>query len=83
MPKSRATRSPDSFVRLATATSSIPESFWKPGMCRLRVFLPAPTPVVALPPALGLASAVAPKTDARQTARPPRPAGARAPPFAA
>src|SRR5947207_8223682 len=43
MPKSRATRSPDSFVRLATATSSMPESFWKPGMCRLRVFLPAPT----------------------------------------
>src|SRR5437762_12366481 len=43
MPKSRATRSPDSLVRLATATSSMPESFWKPGMCRLRVFLPAPT----------------------------------------
>ena len=43
----------------------------------------APTPVVSLPPALGLVSAVAPKTDAHQTARPPRPAGARAPPSAA
>ena len=43
----------------------------------------APTLVVALPPALGLVSAVAPDTDARQTARPPRPAGARAPPSAA
>src|SRR5712692_9630853 len=43
MPNSRATRSPDSLDRLATATSSTPGSFWKPGMCRLRVFLPAPT----------------------------------------
>src|SRR2546429_5518966 len=43
MPNSRATRSPDSLDRLATAISSTPGSFWKPGMCRLRVFLPAPT----------------------------------------
>src|SRR5437016_6758545 len=43
MPNSRATRSPDSLDRLATATSSTPGRFWKPGMCRLRVFLPAPT----------------------------------------
>jgi hypothetical protein len=43
----------------------------------------APTPVVALPSALDLVSVVTPKTDARQTARPPRPAGARAPPSAA
>src|SRR5712691_11953997 len=43
MPNSRATRSPDSLDRLATATSSTPGSFWKPGICRLRVFLPAPT----------------------------------------
>lgn len=43
----------------------------------------APTPVVALPSALGLVAAITPKTETRQTARPPRPAGARAPPSAA
>jgi hypothetical protein len=43
----------------------------------------ASTPVVALPPALGFVSAVTPKTDAREPVRPPRPAGARAPPSAA
>src|SRR5437867_11031600 len=43
MPNSRATRSPDSLDRLATAASSTTGRFWKPGMCRLRVFLPAPT----------------------------------------
>ena len=42
MPNSFATRSPDSFVRLATATSSTPGSFWNPGMWRVRVLLPAP-----------------------------------------
>src|SRR5712692_1924913 len=43
MPNSFATRSPDSFVRLATAENSMPDSFWNPGMCRSRVFFPAPT----------------------------------------
>src|SRR5712692_4403438 len=42
-PNSRATRSPDSLVRLATATSSTPGSSLNPGMCRRRVLLPAPT----------------------------------------
>src|SRR5712691_10480345 len=43
----------------------------------------APAPVVALPSAQGLVSAVTPKTDAPHPARPPRRAGARAPPSAA
>ena len=42
IPNSLATRSPDSTLRFATDTSSTPESVWKPGMCRVRVLLPAP-----------------------------------------
>lgn len=43
----------------------------------------APTPVIALPSALGRVAAFTPKAESRQPARPPRPAGARAPPSAA
>src|SRR5262249_4053263 len=43
MPNSLATRSPDSRLRLATLTNSTPGMALKPGICRSRVFLPAPT----------------------------------------
>src|SRR5262245_301831 len=43
MPNSRATRSDDSRLRLATLTMSIPGMALSPGMCRTLVLLPAPT----------------------------------------
>src|ERR671937_2794944 len=43
MPNSLAARSLDSRLRLATLTNSTPGRALKPGMCRSRVFLPAPT----------------------------------------
>ena len=42
MPNSSATAWPLSIERLQTATSSTPSIAWKPGMCRDRVFAPAP-----------------------------------------
>ena len=43
MPNSRATRSDDSRLRLATLTISTPGMALSPGMCRTLVLLPAPT----------------------------------------
>src|SRR3972149_1261676 len=43
MPNSRATRSLESRLRLATLTISTPGTARSPGMCFRRVFAPAPT----------------------------------------